>query len=103
MRTLPAMSRAARPISPLPALLLIMVRSRAPVAIRPSISSDGMPAVPKPPTMMVEPSVIPSTALAMDSYVLLIKASSWLFLELWLSGWPERVKRWGLSALEMAC
>jgi len=30
---------------------------------------------------MVEPSVIPSTALAMDSYVLLIKASSWLFLE----------------------
>jgi hypothetical protein len=49
LRTRPALSSAARPVSPLPALLLTTVSSRAPCSIRPSMSSLGMPAVPKPP------------------------------------------------------
>jgi hypothetical protein len=56
LRTWPVLSSAARPVSPLPALLLTTVSSRAPWAIRPSISSPGMPAVPKPPMSTVEPS-----------------------------------------------
>ena len=59
LRTRFAFSSAARPVSPLPALLLTMVRSRAPCAISASISSDGMPAVPKPPIITVAPSVNP--------------------------------------------
>jgi endonuclease/exonuclease/phosphatase family metal-dependent hydrolase len=43
-------------VSPLPALLLTIVRSRAPCAISASISSFGMPAVPKPPIITVAPS-----------------------------------------------
>jgi hypothetical protein len=44
-------------VSPLPALLLTIVRSRAPCAISASISSSGSPAVPKPPIITVAPSV----------------------------------------------
>ena len=36
--------------------------------------SDGMPAVPNPPTMMVEPFVMPATAAARDSTTLLTTA-----------------------------
>src|SRR6185369_5456369 len=51
--TRPAASRAARPVSPLPALLLTMVRSVAPCSINASISVVGMPAIPNPPTRIV--------------------------------------------------
>src|SRR3546814_6193434 len=44
---------AASPASPLPALLLMMVSPRAPCSMSASISSSGMPAVPKPPTITV--------------------------------------------------
>src|SRR5690606_18417962 len=54
--TRPAANRAARPVSPLPALLLTMTRSLAPWSSRASISSRGWPARPKPPTMMEAPS-----------------------------------------------
>ena len=56
LRTRPAFSSAARPVSPLPALLLTIVRSRAPCAISASISSFGWPAPPKPPIITVAPS-----------------------------------------------
>ena len=64
LRTRPALSSAARPVSPLPALLLTTVRSFAPCSIRPSISSLGMPAVPKPPISTVAPSGMPASASA---------------------------------------
>jgi hypothetical protein len=38
LRTRPAFSSAASPVSPLPALLLTLVRSRAPCSISASIS-----------------------------------------------------------------
>ena len=66
LRTRLAFSSAARPVSPLPALLLTMVRSRAPCAISASISSDGMPAVPKPPIITVAPSCTSATAASGD-------------------------------------
>ncbi|MNV74271.1 hypothetical protein D3C71_1674780 [compost metagenome] len=72
LRTRPALSSAARPTSPLPALLFTTVRSRAPCAIRPSISSLGMPAVPKPPINTVSPSFTPDSAWATESAILLI-------------------------------
>ncbi|CFN64398.1 Uncharacterised protein [Bordetella pertussis] len=56
LRTRPAPSSAARPVVPLPALLLMMTRSLAPCSSRASISSMGWPAVPKPPIMTVAPS-----------------------------------------------
>jgi len=39
----------------LPALLFTTVSSRAPCSISASISSDGMPALPKPPISTVAP------------------------------------------------
>ena len=59
-----AFSNAASPVSPLPALLLTMTSSRAPWSISASISSAGIPAPPKPPIITVDPSCIPSTAMA---------------------------------------
>jgi hypothetical protein len=41
LRTRPALRSAASPVSPLPALLLTMVSSFAPCAIRASMSSAG--------------------------------------------------------------
>ena len=41
LRTRLALSSAARPVSPLPALLLTMVSSRAPCSMSASISADG--------------------------------------------------------------
>jgi hypothetical protein len=70
LRTWPALSSAATPVSPLPALLFTMVRSRAPWAIRPSISSSGMPAVPKPPISTVAPSDTSATASAARAMIL---------------------------------
>ena len=60
-----AFNNAAKPVSPLPALLLIKVRFFAPCAINPSINSSGMPAVPKPPIITVAPSGTSATACAM--------------------------------------
>ncbi len=71
-RTRRVFNNAAGPASPLPALLETMVRSLAPWAIRASTRWNGMPAVPKPPTRMVEPSAIPDTASSTDAKTLLI-------------------------------
>lgn len=76
LRTWPLLSKAARPWSPLPALLLTTVSSRAPWAIRPSMSSVGLPEVPKPPISTVEPSWTPDNASAMVSVILLITCLS---------------------------
>lgn len=62
MRTRPFASSAASPVSPLPALLDTTVSSFAPWRMSASISSTGIPAIPKPPTSTVEPSSIPATA-----------------------------------------
>ena len=72
LRTRFAARSAARPVSPLPALLLTIVRSRARCAISASISSEGMPAAPKPPIMTVAPSWMSATAAAADGKILLI-------------------------------
>jgi len=72
LRTRRALSNAASPVSPLPALLLTMVRSRAPWAINASISADGMPALPKPPIITVAPSCTPATACSNESKILSI-------------------------------
>ncbi len=62
--TRPAASSAARPVSPLPALLLTIVSSRAPCSSSAPTSSFGRPAVPKPPTITVAPSGTSATAAA---------------------------------------
>jgi hypothetical protein len=54
------------------ALLLTIVRSRAPCSISASMSSDGMPAVPKPPIITVAPSWIPAMASPTVATILLI-------------------------------
>ncbi|MNL34428.1 hypothetical protein D3C87_1564010 [compost metagenome] len=61
-RTRPALSSAASPVSPWPALLLTSVRLQAPCSISASIRSSGIPAPPKPPTAMVAPSGISAKA-----------------------------------------
>src|SRR6478609_8478160 len=61
-RTRPAPMSAARPTSPLPALLLTTVRSRVPLSTRASMSSTGCPAGPKPPMSTVAPSGMSATA-----------------------------------------
>src|SRR5262245_17188422 len=76
LRTRLALSRAASPVSPLPALLLTMVRSFAPCAVSPSISSAGIPAGPKPPIKIVAPSCTSASASATDETVLLIMVVS---------------------------
>src|SRR6476659_441326 len=63
-------SSAANPVSPFPALLLTMVRSRAPCSMRASIRWDGMPADPNPPIMTVEPWAMPATTASGDSKTL---------------------------------
>lgn len=50
-----------------PALLLTTVKSVAPCWIKASMSVAGMPAIPKPPIRIVEPSSTPSTAAAAES------------------------------------
>ena len=72
LRTRPAASSAARPVSPLPALLFTIVRSLAPWAMSASMSSTGWPARPKPPIMTVAPSGMPATAVAASGTVLSI-------------------------------
>src|SRR3990170_2510125 len=60
---------AASPASALPALLFTTVRSFAPCARSASISCAGMPALPKPPIMIVAPSgtsASASSAVAMN-------------------------------------
>ncbi len=62
MRTRPALSSAARPTSPLPALLFMMVRSRAP-PVNQGVNQKGrLAAGPKPPIIIVAPSWIPAMA-----------------------------------------
>jgi hypothetical protein len=65
---------AATPVSPLPALLLMMVRSPTPRSISASISSSGMPAVPKPPIITDAPSPISATAARTEATDLSITA-----------------------------
>src|SRR5215467_1424930 len=65
-----ALNSAAIPTSPLPALLLTMIRSFAPCAIRASISSSGMPEPPKPPTRMVAPSRTSASAASIEGEIL---------------------------------
>src|SRR5438552_13417678 len=72
LRTRLAFRSAARPTSALPALLFTMVRLRAPLRMRASMSSEGMPAVPKPPIMTVAPSAISATAALGEATVLSI-------------------------------
>src|SRR5882672_5261917 len=75
-----ALSNAASPISPLPALLLTIVRSFAPRAISASMSSEGMPAVPKPPIITVAPSLTSASAAAVEFLILSIILSASLCL-----------------------
>src|SRR5690606_19892363 len=72
LRTRRALSSAANPTSPLPALLFTIVRSFAPWSIRASINSLGMPATPKPPIMIVAPSKMSATAAEGEPTVLSI-------------------------------
>src|SRR5690606_4664327 len=76
LRTRRALSRAATPSSALPALLFTTVRSRAPCAIRASISSPGTPTPPKPPISTVAPSKMSATAASRLSTVRSIKGLS---------------------------
>src|SRR6476646_3605297 len=69
LRTRPAASRAESPVSPLPALLLTIVRSVAPCSMSASIRRVGIPAMPNPPTRTVAPSSIPATASAASSQI----------------------------------
>src|SRR5512134_661366 len=71
-----AFSSAARPVSAFPALLLTMVRSRAPRLMSASISSAGMPAPPNPPIMTVAPSWTSATACSIEWTILSIMVSS---------------------------
>jgi hypothetical protein len=64
--TLFVFSSAARPASALPALLLTIVRSFAEWPINASTSSEGMPALPKPPIRIVAPSRMSATAASND-------------------------------------
>jgi hypothetical protein len=72
LRTRFAAMSAARPASALPALLFTMVRLRAPCAINVSMSAEGMPALPKPPIMMVAPSGMSASAASGEAKILLI-------------------------------
>src|SRR5204863_252996 len=65
-------SGSSAPTSPLPALLLTMIRSLAPCAIRASISSSGTPAPPNPPTRIVEPSRTSASAASTEGMILSI-------------------------------
>ena len=64
LRTRPSRISAARPWSPLPALLLTTVSPVAQPYSRASISATGCPAEPNPPTSTVAPSGTPATASA---------------------------------------
>src|SRR5690242_15095192 len=68
----PALNSAAIPTSPLPALLLTMVRSFAPCAISASISSSGTPEPPNPPTRIVAPSRTSASAASTEGEILSI-------------------------------
>src|SRR5690348_8932206 len=68
----PALNSAAIPTSPLPALLLTMVRSFAPCAMSASTSSSGTPEPPKPPTRMVAPSRTSASAASTEGEILSI-------------------------------
>src|SRR5260370_19008515 len=63
-RTRPAVSNAASPFLPVPALLATIVRSRAPCSTTASHNASGKPAPPNPPHRMTAPSGIPATASA---------------------------------------
>src|SRR5690606_23455715 len=76
--TMPASIIAAMPMRPLPALLLITVRFFGPLSIRAWMSSMGAPEPPKPPIMMVAPSLISDTASATLETVLSMGASSFV-------------------------
>src|SRR5262245_11081309 len=76
LRTRRAFSSAASPVSPLPALLLTMVRSFAPCAMSASISSAGIPAGPNPPIKIVAPSGTSASASVTDETILLIMVVS---------------------------
>ena len=64
LETRPASNNAARPMWPLPALLLTTVRSLVPWSMRAWISSVGLPASPKPEINTVSPSLTSATASA---------------------------------------
>src|SRR5690349_6301444 len=68
----PALNSAAMPTSPLPALLLTIVRPRAPCAISASISSSGTPEPPNPPTRIVAPSRTSASAASTEGEILSI-------------------------------
>jgi hypothetical protein len=72
LRTRPSGQQRGEPGSPLPALLLTIVRSRAPCSISASVSSSGRPAVPKPPIITVAPS---GTSASASSYQALNSSS----------------------------
>src|SRR5882672_7986644 len=72
LRMRPALKSAAIPISPLPALLLTMVRSFAPCAMSASTNSSGTPAPPNPPTRMVAPSRTSASAASIEGEILSI-------------------------------
>ena len=76
LRTRRAFSSAASPISPLPALLFTIVKPRAPWPMSASMSAEGMPAVPKPPIMIVAPSGMSATAASSEGTVLSIIEAS---------------------------
>ena len=71
-RTRRAFRSAASPVSPLPALLQTIVRSRAPWASTASMRSSGIPAMPKPLIIIVAPSFTSATAVSSDLTTLLI-------------------------------
>jgi hypothetical protein len=64
-------------VSPLPALLVTTVRSRAPSSSTACTRATGTPELPNPPTSTVAPSPIPVTASAGDATRLSITATPW--------------------------
>src|SRR5437899_5369753 len=91
LRTRRALSSAASPVSPLPALLLMTVRSLAPCAIKASISAAGWPATPKPPIMTVAPSRTSAIAASTVATVLSTMRDGY-------HGGPEEETRVGRSS-----
>ncbi len=72
--TCPLLMSVPMPKVSMPALLEMMVRSLTPLARRAARRFSALPLSPKPPTMIVAPSLISETASAAEAIVLAMAA-----------------------------
>src|SRR4051794_35050698 len=98
LRTRRSRSSAATSVSPLPALLVTTVSSRAPCSSSAWVSSTGTPELPKPPMSTVAPSRTPSTAAAGEATRLSSTAPPAVRPDERLAPLPGRVRRVGDAA-----